>query len=167
MSDRLLEANSRLVSVALDRVSSKATVRRRGGGKLVVPDGSTYTVEGTETVRFEETEVNGELDVQGELVVDNESGIENKYGKLTDDRAGKLLIGQVPARRMYALRRQMSQRQAVDGGSRTSDQPDIAFPLDSDVQVDDRVTFPSGEEYELQALRRDETHLQFAANKIE
>jgi len=166
MSNRLLETNSRLVDVALDRVSSLATVERRGGGKLVVPAGSTYTVETGETVRFESVEVNGTLQENGTLIVETEDNIENKYGKLSDERAGRVLIENVRARRMYPLRRQMAQREGVRGGSRQSKTPDIAFPLHSDVQTDDRVTFPDGEEYELQALRRNETHLQYAANKI-
>lgn len=166
MSDRLLEANARLVGVALDRVSSLATVRRRGGGKLVVPSGSTYTVEAGETVRFEQVEVNGTLEQNGTLIIDSEDTLENKYGKLTDGRAGVVLVGEFRARRMYPLRRQMAQREQVRGGSRQSKTPDIAFPLDSDVQEDDRVTFPDGEEFELQAQRRNETHLQFGASKI-
>lgn len=165
----LYDSHAKRIEVALQRTGQTVEVRRRGGGTLVVPKNETFTVEAGETVRFEEVDTSApgaELIVNGTVITDTEENNENIYGITTDDAAGSVLLGEYSARRMYLGQEDLPDLQIEAGGKRGTDTPVIAFPRDNIMQRGDRVTFPNGERYELQAKLARDTHTQFQTSKI-
>lgn len=165
----IFDAASGRVKVALQRAGQSVTLHRRGGGDLVIPKNETFTVESGETVQFTSVDASApgaELIEKGTLVVDTEENNENIYGIETDDAAGELLLGEYTARRMYLGQDDLPDLAVEAAGKRETDTPVIAFVNGSIPQRGDRVTFPTGERYELQAELERETHTGFVASKI-
>lgn len=165
----LFDAVSNRIGTAIKRVGQKVTLRRRGGGQLVVPEDTTFTVEAGETVRFESVDTSAagaELIVNGTLITDSEENIENAYGNLTDESAGEVLLGKVWARRMYIGEEELPDLRQETGGKTLGDSPVIVFPKGTIAQRDDRVTLPGGPTYELRGKLVRDTHVEFSARRI-
>jgi hypothetical protein len=90
----------------------------------------------------------------------------NKYGKIEDQDRTYTVVATEYGKRMYGSYGERNREEDVQGGRVSQENARVALSADTDAQVDDRVEFPDGRVYHLDAEVPRETHYEYKTTLV-